>query len=201
MMQSPSPASFELLAHTGFFGPKTKVTISPELISVHESGGFLQTIYWKDFDKIKYGAQGINGYSFYIGTRRKIFIRDINNNEILLNLPSIYNIKSKLKQQQFSQILDALYRHFLLSYIDKLLAETGEGKMLTIGNVTIGPHSISYAVNGKMYEVVINNIVLREYRGYFYIQDKTDPEKAVKVSFYEDWDAAILFAVVKTKMQ
>ncbi len=75
------PASV-ITARTGFLGMEKKITITSESITVEEKNGFIQTIYWKDFDRIRVGGKSIRGYAFYIGMHRLIVIRDIHANEI-----------------------------------------------------------------------------------------------------------------------
>ncbi len=195
------PAHFETYIQRGFLDnlPR-KIIINPEYIEFEDKNRVNaenSKLYWKDFDGIRYGYERIRGYSFYIGLKRSIYVKDTNNNQIKISLTSLYKIRSKRNQEKYSEILHAIFDFFLNSYLGKIIQDVKSGETVTFGGVKVSAQQVEF--NFKKESVNIDFLVLNiaSYRTYFYIHSEADNEVGIRINFLEEWNSILLYSLIK----
>jgi hypothetical protein len=192
----------ELAVQQGFVHAlKRKVIVNKEFIEFEVND--LENpdtcrIYWKDFKQIRYGVEMIKGYAFYIGRKHRIYIRDAHQNEIKINLISFYGIKRKQNHEDFCQLTNSIYDLFLKDSIYQRMDHVCNNGTETFEKVSINNSGIDFPYNKTMVSISWEEVVLREYHGYFFIQNKSQPEQAIKVSYLEDWNAVIIYSMIQS---
>jgi hypothetical protein len=183
---------------------KRKLVINKEFVEYEtsdQSDPEVQRIYWKDFKQIRYGTEFIRGYAFAIGRRNKVYVEDVHNNKINVNLVSLYGIKRKKNHEDFCAAADAIYAFFIKEYVYQLMHRISHQEKLSFEKVAADNTGIYFKYNKVNVFVPWEEVVVREYAGYFFLQYSSIPEQAVKISYLEDWNSIIIYALVKTTLK
>jgi hypothetical protein len=183
---------------------KRKLVINKEFIEYETSDqpdSDIVRINWKDFKDIRLGIQLIRGYSFAIGRKHKVLIRDHQKNEIKVNLVSLYGIKRKENQQDFNTLVDLFYTSFLHSHVLGLMDRITRNEKVQFEKITVDNTGIDFKYNKYSVSVSWEDVTVREYRGYFFLQNGKMPEQAIKISYLDDWNGIVIFSLIKTSLQ
>jgi hypothetical protein len=196
-----SSANFETFIQRGLFdNVKRKTTVNRDYIEFEDKnliGAENSRLFWKDFDAIRYGYERIRGYSFYIGLRRKIYIRNKDHDEIKISIASVYNFRHKQRNREFSEILNAIFDFFLNDHVANLIKSIESGETLNLSKVQVSNSKVSFLI--KKIEVDIDFLVLNmaSYNRFFHIYSEADKEKTIRIDYLEDWNSMILYSVLK----
>lgn len=158
-------------------------------------------IYWKDFKDIRYGVELINGYAFSLGRKFRIHIRDQQQDEIRINLISLYGMRRKQHHEAFCAVADAIHKFFLNAHVNQLMEHISHNGTASFEKLTIDQAGICFRYNRASVSVPWEDVAIREYKGYFFLQNKSMPGQAIKISYLEDWNGTVIFSLMKTSLQ
>jgi hypothetical protein len=199
-MEGNTSPQAELHLQQGFVNKtKRKLVINKEFVEFETSDVDRLRIYWKDFKDMRYGVELIRGYSFYIGRKYRIYIRDQQQDEIRINLVSFYGIHRKQNHEDFIRVINAFHKLFIDEYVYKLMEQITQQETIRFEKLTVDNTGIHFVHNKA--DVSWEEVVIREYKGFFFLQNKSTPEQALKISYLEDWNGGVIYSLVKSSLQ
>ncbi len=199
------PAHFETYIQRGFLdNAPRKIIINSEYIEFEDKNRVdaeNSKLYWKDFDGIRYGYERISGYYFYIGLKRKIYIKDVNSNQIKISLTSLYKIRSKRNHQKFSEILQAIFDSFLSNRLKSLIEAVKSGETITLAGVKVSQQQVEFNYKEKLANIDLLVLNIATYKSYFYIYSEAENEIGIRINYLDDWNSALLYSIIKNLLK
>ncbi|RZJ69355.1 hypothetical protein [Flavobacterium sp.] len=196
----------QFLIKRGFSDAKKRQLILTDEALSFESGDHLghefTTFKKKDIAEFRFGIRWIR-FELTYGREYQIFIRDKSGKIIKITFKSYFRRKVNALHGQYVEIIKALNRQYFDEIHDDFVRRMNAGETLKIGDVSVDLDGVSFSVSGiasqKRIEVPWKNVGLKLYYRYFSIFDTTDARSRNRgYNFHEDWNAAILYDVLKT---
>ena len=181
---------FEL--QSSLFAKPQKLIITPEVIQYNGI-----TIHHNTFNDVKYSAESIVWYKFYVGVKYSIDIK-FEETKVLPIVFSSYHWKNKQYGRFYTEISRYIGKYFLGNIIDAAVHLFHETGILEVTGLNISHDKIEFEF--PQHTIAWQNVGLKEYPTYFAIYDKSNP-KIHKRATFDEWNAEILFHTLKSLIE
>ena len=148
-----------------------------------------------DIVGLKCKSEAIFWYDVRVGEKFAFALKDKHGKEIHVVIKNHFGLRKDFDVLHKDIVAD-LKKYFLLPLASHYLDTFFEEKWLTLGSLTLGPSGIQTPTLVLSW----HELAVREYHSYFVLYKMNDPNLHYRVGFTE-WDASIMFTVVKTIIQ
>ncbi|MCA6066356.1 hypothetical protein JI747_004140 [Chryseobacterium sp. RG1] len=146
----------------------------------------------EDIAGIRYGIHFIRGYRMTIGREYQIFIRDQYGKELKIFFKLFYGRKLNEKHTLYSDIVDALWEHFISDLVKNYLEKFRNNEECTIAGIRIFKDRIVFDKK----EIALEDIAIKKYHHHFIIHSKNDHYKNKMLYYLKDKDAVIVLTLL-----
>jgi hypothetical protein len=150
----------------------------------------------EEIDSIRYVVKGIRGYKFYIGRVYCIDLRSKCGKTIKMRFRSFYNIKRKMLDANYVNIINALQENFMLDISREYIKKFAQKEVFELLGITFLQDSI--ILDKKWDPIPWLDVATKTYRSYFAVFSMTEPYKYKAFKYGSDWNTTVLYSVSKS---
>ena len=182
-----------------------KLIISQQRLSYEDKDIANDTFTHFDKDSILEYRYGVKWKRLYLifGREYQIFIRNKQGEEIKIHFKSYFGSNKKKYREQYIAILNGLQLFYFDEITNQLLDRFHNGEEIQIGNVAINKEKVIIKQKGlispKVIEIAWKDLKTKNYTTNFSIYSALNPpESNIAYRYFEDWNTALLYSVIRT---
>jgi len=172
-------AEMELLLDSGFIQCKSHRSKKTNCVTIQK----------QDIDGFRYGVKWITGYAFNIGRTYCIDVKA--GDEILqLRIRSVYGIRKQQIHEKYHLLINALFETYFAEQLEQLLSIYHAGADIALEGLIFSQKHIYFPKNNI--NVKWADLGTKNYRNYFALFDKCNPNHHEVFYYLTDWNVALI---------
>jgi hypothetical protein len=181
---------------SGFLDRPRKLVLTSEYVEFENKdllGSEFTRLPKSDILDFKHGIDWIVWYKFTVGRQFSITFKDRNKRELKILFRSYFGLNGHY-YESYSEIVESIWEYYHQGIVDDYLEKFYNNVELTISGIKLNESGILLA--GHKSFLTWDRLDTKDYRRYFAIYDKQNPEIHSRVS-YNEYGTEILWSAIK----